>query len=458
MKKLILFAVVMLLLASSAMAGNTAKLKVGTSTDLVIEILRYDPAPAQPGAMLDVWTRIYTRGSAASATLASIETLRDVTVEVVDEFPFHVLSDSDGSETFSSIAPGDVRVVKFRVKVDEDAVDGINQIKFRYSTAKGASEVSSPLDITVRVTEAIISVSNVVTEPEMLAPGQPATLTISLKNEASTVLKDIRAKVDFTGMPFAPLHSTTEKRIKNMKASEKEDLEFDLATMAEAESKIYKVPFTLTYYDEAGNYYTMNDTIGLRVYSQPDFELNIESSEAFQPGKTGSLVISLSNTGASNMKYTTIKLLDTEDYTVVGKAQEYLGNLESDDFETAEFTISVKAGVGTTLLQVVLDYKDDYNTAQQDEIEIELPIYSSSEIRRYGLNGTSNPYIMPIIYLFFALFLYFGIQTWRKTRAIDQAFKGGFVKTILLPVRIVLFFRWRNLKKIPRWIREHSSD
>ena len=51
------------------------------------------------------------------------------------------------------------------------------------------------------------------------------------------------------------------------------------------------------------------------------------------------MTIGLSNIGPSDIKFLILEIKSSDEYEILSNTKEYMGNLESDDFETSEFSI-----------------------------------------------------------------------------------------------------------------------
>ncbi|MEA3378769.1 MAG: hypothetical protein U9Q69_03960 [Nanoarchaeota archaeon] len=449
MKRILILLLMAVFLVGSVSAVGTI-IATGTSTHFKLDILRSEPAPAEPGKIMDLWVKVTTQGSLSDTRLF------DVRLELKEEFPFSAASPEDKVKEFGTMDSSESRTVRYRVKVDGDANPGPNEIRFKFfSNIKKVGMLSAPLELDVKAISATIAVASVDLEPEKIKPGDAAKLTLTLRNDALSRLRDITAQIDLSAstMPFAPIHSTTEKKIRSIASGESVEVVYDIIALASADSKVYKVPLSLSYYDDAGTEFTKNDIIGLIVEATPDLEVNIEDFDILQKGQSGDVVVSVSNIGPSDVKYMLLKVLNSEDYTVLGKNQEYLGNLESDDFETAEFRLHIGNVKDDADLKLQLQYKDAYNNERLEQVSLKLPIYSIFELRKYGLDGDTTSFVMPIIYILIILFIYFTIKNWRKLKALDLALKGGLEDTFLAVFRFFMWFRWRNIKRLPKKIK-----
>jgi LPXTG-motif cell wall-anchored protein len=83
-----------------------------------VSSLRYDPYPANPGEYVDVWIDANLGNSVKYARF-----------ELVDSFPFSLDSNEDPIREYRDFS-GDV-VMHYKVRVSQDAVDGINSLKLK---------------------------------------------------------------------------------------------------------------------------------------------------------------------------------------------------------------------------------------------------------------------------------------------------------------------------------------
>jgi LPXTG-motif cell wall-anchored protein len=93
-----------------------------------VSSLRYEPYPANPGEYVDVWIK---------ATIGSVSYAK---FELVDSFPFSLDSNENLIREYEDFS-GDV-VLHYKVRVSEDAVEGINSLKLKIFSGKFSSSGS----------------------------------------------------------------------------------------------------------------------------------------------------------------------------------------------------------------------------------------------------------------------------------------------------------------------------
>ena len=192
---------------------------------------------------------------------------------------------------------------------------------------------------------------------------------------------------------------------------------FKLLTEPEAESGAYKVPLRITYSDTAGNPYAINGTIGLVIGAEPDLSVTLDSTTIYAPNSNGEVTVKVVNKGVTNIKFMNIKLLENESYSIISNDEVYLGNIDSDDFETASFNIFVgKAKGGKVALPFELDYKDANNNDFNEIIGLELNIYSGSDAKKFGLKQGNGFVGNLIIIIIVAAGLFFYVRHRKKKK------------------------------------------
>ena len=417
--KINLISLFVLILCSSFVYATSSSASTISATSewarINVTIVNQDPDPVEPGGYVTVRFKFENRGSANA---------EDVTAELMPEYPFSLDEGESAVQKIGSIHGrqiGDIGViVKYRLRVDKDAVEGDNELELRYKTEDNSWIKLEPFKIDVQTYDAILSVDSVLSGKEMIKPGEASNLIVKFENIADSLVKEVRVRLDLGDVPFAPIGSTNEKTIKKLDAGEEAELNFKIMAEADAESKVYKIPLFFDYQDELGNRYYKNSTIGLVVGDLPDLSVIIDSSEVYSSGKKGSVVIKFVNKGVTDIKFLNVKLRHTNDYKIISSDEVYIGNIDSDNYETAEFTIFAgKTKAKEIVLPISIEYKDANNNDYAEDISLELKLYSAAEAKKLGLaKGSSAVGIFIMILIVVGGF--FGYRKWRKRRKIKR--------------------------------------
>lgn len=379
------------------------------SSAIAVSLAKYEPFPAEAGKYAEIWLKVENVGKSASG---------NVELNAVSKFPFSVDSE-DSLKSLGSIPSGGVIITSYRVKVDEKAVSGDNIFSVKYRASSASSWIENDLTVSVQVHDAVISVENVGTQK--MVPGRTQPVAISLENLADAYLKDISVSLDLSAAatPFAPADSVNEKRIVSLASKQKANLSFEILTSPDALSGVYKIPLALKYSDTSNKSYTRNYIVGLVVNSAPDFVVYIQKSDILTEGSSGTVTLSISNTGPESMKFLSMELMATADYETIGENAIYLGNINPDDYQTAAFKIHVKpgslSGNKTIPLFLSLYYRDGLNNIYKQGITKNLRVYTPEEITALGLAPNTGGY--SIVYIIVALVaVYYLYKKFRKKK------------------------------------------
>ncbi|MFW9881520.1 MAG: COG1361 S-layer family protein, partial [Candidatus Thorarchaeota archaeon] len=283
-----------------------------------------------------------------------------------------------------------------------------------------------------------------------IEPGAIALINVEIENNADFAMRDVEVKLNFSdNIPLAPYQTTSQKQIDNIPSKSSETATFQVIALPNADPNVYRLPLHLTFDDELGNENTRQDYMGIIISKKPEYDLTIEDS-ALIKGINDKITVSLSNIGPSNIKYLIMEVLPSKNYEILSSPRTYIGNLEPDDYETAEFDFYPKKS-GDILVNVRLEYKDDLNNPIIDIQEVQTYIYSQTRAKMIGL--LPNKFFKNIFLILFIIFFYLSYKAWRTSRNIMASMKQAAMKMLVAFVKILRNLRWNYIKRIPRKIR-----
>ena len=77
---------------------------------------------------------------------------------------------------------------------------------------------------------------------------------------------------------------------------------------------------------------------------------------------------------------------DAEGLIIKNNNEVYVGNIDSDDYETAEFSLFVHSKAKENIiLPLSIEYRDSNNKEYSKEINLPLRLYSNKESKQLGL-------------------------------------------------------------------------
>ena len=191
-----------------------------------------DPDPAEPGGYVDLRWRIENMGE---------EEAENLTIEILPKYPFTLDEGQSAKKHYGSLYPGQIGedgiILHYKLKIDEEAVEGEYDVKLRYKYNNNGWITSDDFKVRIRPHDAILSVKDVRIDPEEFAPGEKGKVILVLENNAGVLLKNIQTKLDLTEKPFTPVGSTNEKIINLLPNGEEKSLIFDLVSDANTDRK-----------------------------------------------------------------------------------------------------------------------------------------------------------------------------------------------------------------------------
>ncbi|MEM3374475.1 MAG: hypothetical protein QXE31_04605 [Candidatus Woesearchaeota archaeon] len=382
-----------------------------------ITLLNQEPDPVSPGNYVELRFKIFNNRADTEAN--------NFQVMLDPKYPFSLDPNEEAVKNLGTLLgygnSRNVQIVKYKVRVDEKAVEGKNPIILKYKH-DNLDWFSQEFYVDVQTKDANLAIISVETNPEKIKPGQEAVVNVKIKNMATTPIKDITLKLDltmssfmksttlsttdsinaFNAMPFVPLGSSSEQKIYTLSPSEEHTFSYKIISYPDASSKIYKVPIILNYFDNKGNQYTKTDIIGLIVGSKPDMSVIIDETDLYVGKKTGTVTIKIINKGFSDIKFLDVVAKDTDKLQILSSKEVYIGNVDSDDYETAEFKVYTNGNLDTKKEQIIkfpvkVEYRDANNNFYSDEYDLDLPIVSQSKLTESKSNSMSNIIILLLL-------------------------------------------------------------
>ncbi|MFH1669702.1 MAG: hypothetical protein ABIA62_07285 [Candidatus Woesearchaeota archaeon] len=324
----------------------------------------------------------------------------------------------------------------YRIRIDEDASEGVNDItlKYRHKMMQDWTKLDN-FEVRVQSVDAAVVIDSIKLEPERIPPGTNGKLHIKIKNLADSLMKDVNVKLDLTlstlppsatgsesallfeALPFAPTASSGEQRIQSIKPGKTEVVTYDLMVYPDAASRVYKLPVILTYKDELDNEFTKNLIIGIIVGAEPDLYVVIDSSDLVAGKKNGKVSFKFVNRGVTDIKFLDVILLDSEDYEVVSAREEYIGNIDSDDFESVDFDIYLKNNDNTEKqghlnFPITITFKDANNKDYDKDVSLEYKIYTAKEKGE----AKSQSALLIVVALVIIIVVWIVYRRWEKKR------------------------------------------
>ncbi len=344
--------------------------------NLQASLSRYEPLPAQPGQYVTVYIQLENNAN---------DDAPNAYLEIVESFPFTIINEENSKAEIGILKSQQSYVADFKLRVDSNAVVGINKLKIKYTLDKDSNQWrEKELSIEVKPSEAKLAVNKVELIPEEIFPGESGTLTLTVKNSASIVFRDLAVKLDLSSdenIPLIPLNSVSEKQVGILKPGELTQINFPISVYPTATPGYYKVPVQISFYDDEGNQREQSDIIGIIISSSPELKIVYDSYE-----KTENFVdirLKSINKGINDLKFLDIELLPSTSYECYSSKEYYVGDLDSDDYRTADFEI--KTNEREFILKLKATFRDENNKLYTENMEVPVKLINGNESK--GVSG-----------------------------------------------------------------------
>ena len=381
------FALIGALLAPLAYAA-------GESTSFTATLQKYEPTPVQPGEVVEAWIQVTNTGR----TPSSIATL---TIDTT--YPFTPTSASDRSVVLGSIGAGSSYLARVRLAVDAAAADGVYTLPVQIST-DAASSSTIDLSIQVRSSNAVLDVASAKTTPTELVPGTPADFAVVVRNTQASVLRDVSLELDLADTTLSTLGTTTKQTVSRIDGTSDATFRFRLVADPEAQSGVVRVPLTFSFTTTDGTAIEQTETTGVLVHAAPDISVLVDRVTRSADGNEATVLVRVVNKGLSQIKFAEIIAQNGDGYTLgSGRRAAYVGNIDSDDFQTAEFTIVPTQD--DAAFRGTLTYSDALNTPVSMPVEAQFSLPPKA-------NGRSSTWIVIVV----IVLVVGGIILWRRSK------------------------------------------
>lgn len=241
---------------------------------------------------------------------------------------------------------------------------------------------------------------------EEIKPGKTTRVTIGLDNEAEDDVEDVSITLDLQNVPFAPYDSSSEYSIDLIEEDDTEFAEFQIIALNNAQAGIYKIPVIINYVQDSKDK-VKNSLISIVVDSKPEIDADVEDGLLLK-GKDNEFFVTITNKGLSDAKFVEVQLGDGQYNVLVGDNQ-YIGDIDSDDFDSVKVNAYFDKNVGNIVnLPVIVSYRDDLNNQYTDNFNVNLNLYNEDRAVELGLmeKSVSSGYIVGIVFIIILYLIY----------------------------------------------------
>lgn len=243
-----------------------------------------------------------------------------------------------------------------------------------------------------------------------VSPGEEGVIKVSVENDGDRDIEFLSFNIDFPENNIIPIGSS-EAFVNKLKENDDEMFAFKFRVANNLPAGTYSISYSIRY-EEDNDERKQSGTIGIVVSAEPELEIVAEIQNPII-GQTGKLNIRVVNKGLADARFVSLSV-ESEDITILSEKSEYIGTIESDDFESTSFDVAYNKKLSRILVNV--EYKDFDNNKQTMSTSIPLRAYTRNEAIERGILAKSNTtfYVVSIVILLIVWVLFRFIRKRRK--------------------------------------------
>lgn len=356
MKKVLLL---LLFLTAASFAATTATPSLTLSVSNITDTIR-------PGSSFMVQVRVVNNGEGVAG---------NVSVEPSLTNQFKIKAGTPDQAVLGDMSLGQIATGRLYISVESDTPADVYDIGLMINYMSGKNRFSIKRTIAVNI-EAQPTLEIIDAEYEKIYAGDYATLSLTLQNIGNGEARNIRAVYSNATGAILPAGSAVAY-IPSLAAGKSVDVEIPLAISGNADAGTYSVNMVVSYEDQDGTPQSvLTRTIGLRIESDIELKTFLDSSTLVQ-GTPSEIVVSIANTGPNTAQFLEVTPIQAPGMKI-SPDSIYIGNLESDDFDTAEFDVT-SSSAGKQQVQLKLIYKDQFNQEQEVTRKVGVDVLTLEE-------------------------------------------------------------------------------
>ncbi len=248
------------------------------------------------------------------------------------------------------------------------------------------------------------------------APSSEGTIGIEVKNTLNSDIEDVSLSLQLTNLPFTSVGSS-EDSFDEIREDKSKEFVFRLKAASDIKPGDYQIPYILAYKDDT-QIKEKKGTIGVSVIGNVTLDFTIDAENPIM-GEQGVITLKVVNRGNADARFVSVKVLP-QGYTILSDNEDYIGSVNSDDFETASLDVIYSKNAR---FNAVVTYRDFDNREITRKIELPIKVYTKNEAIKLGIAKNSNaPFIIGIVVLIFLLIILWRII--KKRRRVKKSLEA----------------------------------
>ena len=263
----------------------------------------------------------------------------------------------------------------------------------------------------------VLAVSIESVNADILRPGESGRITVDIENNFDDTVKNVVFEIDVSGTPFNVVGSSSFA-VNKLEEGDDERFAFGMRVSPTTEPGEYQIPYKLSYMIDNEKFFR-ESAIGVKVTSESivDFSADVDKPVVGEKAKINFNTI---NKGLGELRFVSVKIVP-DGFTLLSEQQIHIGDIDSDDFETASFdVIFTKKDAG---VRTVVEYRDSENKLFRETVELPLNIYSREKALELGIISKNNNLLYAITAAV-VIVLWIVMRAVRKRRRMRKSQEG----------------------------------
>jgi hypothetical protein len=399
--------------------------------DIKVTLLNQDPDPVTNGDIVEVRFKIENEG---------IESKVNNIVKILPKFPFTLYGDvaeKDIGKLRAGQTGADAVIVSYKLKVDEDAVEGDMEIELMIKVAEGVwiPYTDDEFLIDVEAEEVNLQIGLLKTEPtKLIADTEAAELSVELQNLGDVDAENVKVNIEFPEGFTATYGYSDQDVLGTIEADSSETAKFYIDVDENLKEGLYLAVMSIQYKeenDEDNEYKKKNMTLNIPLKATPLFEItDVQTiSEKIRAGDDVELRFKVKNIGTKDAESVSIRAFkESSQPFEFDEKSDYIGKLMPNDEGEAVLYFSIKndAIAKTYMLDI------EIRTINKEDVllfEKTIPVKVSNHGAFSFARRISSEMLIFVVIVMLSVAGYF---VWKKVKSKGNNRKGMMKKTKFL--------------------------
>ncbi len=358
-------------------ASFMAPVSAASAATMKVNIIEYDPFPAQIGEYVDVSVKIENIGYGRADA---------VSLKIEPEYPFSLDSQNNAVEFIGILSPEDAAVHEYRLYVDENAKVGTGTVDIYYQIYAGGSWYKSSFDLNVGSStfdsKGTIELTDITCDPVVFMPGDIGAVSFTLTNtatESSVTIDDVdydtNARVQSAALNGVEgIDVTSDNYVGSgvVGAGDSLTLSYNVELADDVSDGTYYLDLSMV-----GNSHTYNNNWRIPVKVDSASIKVIPSKPMDLINGEGTLEFDVANMHPNTLSSVSVKL--SADGVDFSPEEYFVGSMDSDELFTIEVDAKTDIQESSVPVTITVDYRNGINEHSTEVAVRELELTNEEE-------------------------------------------------------------------------------